>query len=98
MTRWTPIVNTSDANLIRYEVNESDLTLEIRCWDDATRTISATGLSFLEDTGTWECDAIVLFPDLHDDQSTGYAIIDTEDKPTLKFRVQKIDTSEFEVI
>ena len=50
--------------LRRYVRSFDELTLELVLWDESTRNLVATGVTFLEARGTWEVDALVRLSDL----------------------------------
>ena len=58
------LLSTGDATVGSYTVNFDKLAIEITLWNETVRRISASGVTHVEDTGTWECDAIVRLPDL----------------------------------
>jgi hypothetical protein len=86
------ILPTGDATLLRYTRSFDSLTLEFTLWDESIKSIAAQGVTFLEDRGTWEAEALIRFPSL--DQPSGkkgFAIIDTDDTATLLFIADRVD-------
>ena len=79
-----------DAVVLSYERTFSRLVLLIRLWDEATATLIAEGVQLLEDSGTWECEGIVRLESLDSKDVLGYAIVDTDSTPTLRFTAAKV--------
>lgn len=84
---------TGDANVRSYERSFDQLRITLVLWDESTKVITATGVGRLEDSGTWECDAIVRYPPFDDESSSsqGFAIIDVDGVPTLRFAATGIN-------
>ncbi len=93
MTEREVLLVTGDATLRRYERTFDRLTLELELWDETTKIVTATGVTQLFDTGTWEVDAIVRVAELDDDDQglMGYGIVDTEDNVTLRFAARELE-------
>lgn len=87
------LLTTGDANVRSYERSFEELHITLVLWDESTKVITATGVGRLEDSGTWECDAIVRYPPFDDESASrqGYAIVDVEGEPTLRFAATGID-------
>ena len=89
------LLATGDATLRRYVRTPDELTIELTLWNEESRSITARGVTRLEDDGTWETEALVRLPRL-DDEATGkkgYGILDVEDTPTLRFLADDVDPS-----
>jgi hypothetical protein len=91
MTNFEPLLATGDATLQRYERTFERLTLELQMWDETTKVITASGVTKLVDTGTWEVDGIVRVPEFDDGELSGYGIVDTEGNLTLQFTALELD-------
>lgn len=82
-----------DATLARYTREFDTLRLEFTLWNEQPFIVSATGVTRLEDDGTWEADAIIRLPELDkpDGKGLGYGIIDVDDNPTLRFIAENLE-------
>jgi len=74
-----------DAVVLSYERSFEELVVTIRLWDESTVRLIARGVGFLDDAGTWECDGVVRLESLDQAGGLGYAIVDTDAQPTLRF-------------
>lgn len=81
---------TGDAHVVRYRRTFDTLEIEIELWNEESRMIRALGVGVLHDSGTWECDGVVRFPELDDGDLVGYAVVDTEDVATLRFNAREL--------
>jgi hypothetical protein len=68
MTTDDVLLATGDATLRRYERTFDRLTIELTMWDESVKTITAAGVTWLQDTGTWEVDGLVRVPALAESQ------------------------------
>ena len=85
------VLATGDAHVAAYERTFDRLTVRLVLWDESDKELVATGVGSLQDTGTWECDALVRDPDFDDDDGrVGYAVIDTEGNRTLRFSASNL--------
>ncbi len=78
--------STGDAVVERLALGRGSLELALRLWNDEIVLLRAEGVTFLEDRGTWECDAIVRQPDLDELGGRGFGVVDTDGVVTLRFR------------
>jgi hypothetical protein len=85
------ILSTPGATLRRYVRAFDQLTLELVLWDESTRSLVATGVTFLEDQGTWEVDALVRLSDLNLEGKRGYGIVNVEGAVTLRFVADNLE-------
>jgi len=92
---WENVLVTGDANVASYERTFDELVIRLVLWDESSREVKATGVTVSHDVGTWECDAIVRYPDFDDDEGrTGYAVINTDSEATLTFAAEQLDLGE----
>ncbi len=91
-TGWDNVLVTGDAHVASYTRTFDDLVVRLVLWDESVREVRFAGVGVLHDVGTWECDAIVRYPELDepDGDRRGYAVIDTEANPTLTFSATDI--------
>jgi hypothetical protein len=85
------LLATGDATVSSYTVRFDSLDIDLKLWDETTRRVRATGVSYLTDVGSWECDGIVRLPELDSEDGEGFGIVSTEGEATLKFRAKAID-------
>jgi hypothetical protein len=90
MSSPTVLKTMGDAVVVSYERTFSRLVLRIRLWDEATATLIAEDVQVLEDSGTWECEGVVRLESLDGEDALGYAIVDTDSTPTLRFTAAKV--------
>ncbi len=90
MSPLTVLKTFGDAVVLSYERRFDRLELLIRLWDDAAATLIAEGVLVLEDSGTWECEGVVRLQSLDSKGALGYAIVDTDLTPTLRFTAAKV--------
>ncbi|MFG1606761.1 hypothetical protein [Actinoplanes sp. NPDC049265] len=79
------VLATGDATMKSYVRTFDTLTIELTLWNEKTQRIEATGVTRLEDDGTWEAEALIRLPALDGPGREGFAVIDVEDNPTLRF-------------
>ena len=79
------VLAAGDATMKSYRRTFDTLTIELTLWNETTQRIEATGVTRLEDDGTWEAEALIRLPELDGPAGRGYGVIDTEDNATLRF-------------
>jgi hypothetical protein len=84
------VLATGDAHVLEYRRTFDALEIAIVLWDESVRRIRAEGVVEVRDTGTWECDGLIRYPDLDGEDVLGYAIVDTDDMPTLIFNARNL--------
>lgn len=80
-----------DAVVVSYERTFDKLQISLRLWDESEARLLAEGVGHLEDTGTWECDGLVRDPSLDAGDLLGYAVVDTDAVPTLRFAARSVE-------
>jgi hypothetical protein len=82
----------SDATVRQYVRTSDTLRIELTLWNEEHGALRAGGVTYLEDSGTHECDALVRQPQLDAAElGLGYAIVDVEGNATLRFRASTVD-------
>lgn len=87
---WEDVLTTGDAHVARYSRRFDELEIELVLWNEEHHLVRASGVERLHDSGTWECDGIIRYPDLDDETRLGYAIVDTEQQATLRFNALQL--------
>jgi len=87
MSKHDVVLSTPDATLRRYIRAYDRLTLEFEfeLWDESARILEASGVTRLEDDGTWEADALVRVPELGISGKLGYGVLNVEGSVSLRF-------------
>jgi hypothetical protein len=93
VTDFEVLQTSGDATLRGYTRTGDELRIELTLWDEQVRVLVAHGVTTLADDGSWEAEALVRFPPLDDGPKKGYAIIDVEDNPTLRFAADGVETA-----
>lgn len=74
-----------DAVVRRYVRTFGTLEITLQLWDGGEARLVGEGVTSLEDTGTWECAGLVRDPACDREDAKGYAVVDTDANPTLRF-------------
>jgi hypothetical protein len=80
-----------DAVVLSFKRTFDKLEITLRLWDESEARLVAEGVTLLEDMGTWECDGLVRYPALDGDDVQGYAVVDTDAVPTLRFAARTVE-------
>lgn len=85
------VLDTSDGTLVRYSREFDRVTFEFKLWDETVQQVVAVGVTRLEDSGTWEVDAVVRVPEWDGDGGQGFGIVNVADEVTLRFAAECLD-------
>jgi len=83
-------LHTPDGYAKSYRSEAGNLSIDITLWNDEIQTVIINDVKKLIDIGTWECDGIIFYPELDDNDCKGYAVVDSDGNPTLQFCAKKI--------
>ncbi len=88
MTSTDVLKAFGDAYLTVYRKSFDRIEIDIRLWDETVAQIVAEQVGSVEDSGTWECEGLVRLSAA--DGHPRFAIVDTEQNPTLRFEAGRI--------
>ena len=91
MTADDVLLATGDATLRRYRANLRSPHDRADDVDESVKTITAAGVTWLQDTGTWEVDGLVRVHALDEGARQGVGLVDTERNLTLQFRCETLE-------
>lgn len=80
----------SDAVVLSYERSFDRLVVSLRLWNEEAASLVVDGVTWLEDTGTWECDGVVRLSTLDTTDGYGFGIVDTDSNSTLRFVARRV--------
>lgn len=93
MTGLEAVLLFGDATLRGYTRTGDELAIELTLWNGEVRVLRAHGVSTLADDGSWEAEALVRLPALDAGGKKGFAVLDVEDTPTLRFVADAVETA-----